>query len=318
MTTALPPVLILCGPTASGKSALAMELARRLGVGIVGVDSRQVYQGLTVATAAPSAEDLRQVPHHLVGHVSLVEDYTAGRFVRECRAALDLDRPDSEPRPWLLCGGSGFYLRALLDPVSPVLRADPALRRSLRERHAHMDGPTLRRELLALDPQAAWISPQDRAKLERYLEICVATGMPATRAQVELALPRPVHPFLVALNPGLSWLEERIQARSRRMLEQGMVREIRQALAMGVSQQSNALRSVGVAEVLDLLEGRLDESGCAMRLALSTRQLAKRQLTWLRAVAKREAVLTLPAHGAVDQLATRVVDAWRQFLKERP
>lgn len=318
MTATLPPVLILCGPTASGKSVLAMELARRLEMGIVGVDSRQVYQGLTVATAAPTAEDMRQVPHRLVGHVPLQEDYTAGRFVRECRAVLELDRPDPAPRPWLLCGGSGFYLKALLDPVSPAFRADPVLRRALRERHAHMDGPTLRQELLALDPQAAWISPMDRAKLERYLEICVATGMPATRAQVELALPRPVDPFLVALDPELAWLEERIQARSRHMLEQGMVLEIQQALAMGVSQQGNALRSVGVAEVLALLEGSLDEAGCALRLALSTRQLAKRQLTWQRAMARREAVLVLPAHGAVDELATRVVEAWRQFLKERP
>ena len=314
----LPPVLILFGPTASGKSALAMELARRLGVGIAGVDSRQVYGDLAVATAAPTQEDMRQVPHRLVGHVPLEEDYTAGRFVRECRALLDLERHDGETRPWLLCGGSGFYVKALRDPVSPALRADPGLRRELRERHARLDGEALRQELLALDPQAAWISAQDRAKLERYLEICVATGMPATRAQLELALPRPLRPFLVALEPSLPWLEERILARSRRMLEEGMVEEIRLALERGLSVQGNALRSVGVAEVVDLLAGREDLDSCARRLALHTRQLAKRQLTWQHGVERRETVVVLPAHLPLDELAARALDAWRSFLKECP
>jgi len=316
MNAAVPPLLIITGPTASGKSALALVLAQELGLGVAGADSRQVYAGLGVATAAPSVEDMAQVPHRLVGHVPMAEDYTAGRFVRECRALLELERPDPAPRPWLLCGGSGFYLRALMDPVSPALRADPRLRRELRERHAAMDGQALREELLKWDPAAAWIAPADRAKLERYLEISVATGQPATRAMVELALPRPVRPLLVALDPSLPWLEERIQRRSRAMLEEGMVEEISAALQAGLSPTCNALRSVGVEEVVALLEGRLDREACAALLSLHTRQLAKRQLTWQRGLARREAVLELPAHLDLGSLADRVLDAWRVFLKE--
>jgi tRNA dimethylallyltransferase len=309
------PILpVLCGPTASGKTELAMAAAERLGWAIVGADSRQAYAGLEVATAAPDMAQRARVPHHLVGHLGLWEASSAGRFAREAREALGL--PAEGPGqgagllPFLLCGGSGFYLHALLNPVDEGLRADPVLRERVLalEQERGLEG--LRRELLARDPEAAWIPPTDRLKQRRYLELCLAAGEPASRVMRGRVRPRPVGARIVVLAASVPWLDERIARRSRHLLETGMVEEVAAALAAGVPREGHALRSVGVAEVEALLRGDLGLDGCAARLTLRTRQLAKRQRTWLRGLGEREPVLVLDAARPRDELVEESLSFW--------
>lgn len=308
-----PQLLILTGPTASGKTELALRLAERLGLEILSADSRQVYRGLEISTAAPDAEQLARVPHHLVSHVSPLEDYSAGRFSREARAVMGLKSEDSGAvneggsLPFLMCGGSGFYLRAFLDPVHPLLRSSEELRARVKALSAGMEDEAFRRHVVAQDPEAEWIPAGDRTKLERYLEITLASGLPASRAMRELLLPRPVTPRIFALHAPMAWLGTRIRKRAWWMLRHGMVEEIRSALEAGVPEDGNALRSVGVKEVRQLLEGRADLPFCQELLARSTRQYAKKQLTWIRGMAIKEELRLLDARLEPGQLVEQIV-----------
>jgi len=310
-----PPILpVLGGPTACGKTELALAAAERMGWAVVGADSRQAFAGLEVATAAPDAAQRARVPHHLVGHLGLLEEASAGRFAREARAVLGL--PAEGPGggggrlPFLLCGGSGFYLHALLHPVDEALAADPALRAAVLELEARRGIGGLRDELLARDPQAAWIPPTDRLRQRRYLELCLATGEAASLVLRQRVRPRPVEARIVVLGAPVPWLDGRIARRSRLMLETGMVEEVAAALAAGVPREGHALRSVGVAEVEALLSGELDLDRCAARLTLRTRQLAKRQRTWLRGLGEREPVLVLDATRPLDELVEESISFW--------
>lgn len=312
----LPPLLpILTGPTASGKTGLSLLVAQELGLEIINVDSRQVYAGLEVSTAAPTAEDQARVRHHLVSHVPLSEDYTAGRFCRAARALMGLEVEGEMPAsglpdrlPFLFCGGSGFYLRAFLDPVHPRIGATAELRAEVQALSQGLEGDALKALVVKEDPEAAWIPATDRTKLERYLEITRSSGLPATRAMRELVLPRPVRPRIFALHAPLNWLGGRIRTRAWWMLRHGMVEEIQAALEAGVAENSNALKSVGVSEVKQLLAGKADLPFCQELLARSTRRYAKKQLTWIRGMAVREELELLDATLPVDVLAAQMLE----------
>ena len=312
----MPPLLpILAGPTASGKSALALRVAQELGLEIIGADSRQVYAALALTTAAPSAAELAQVRHHLVGHLDLRQPYSAGRFAQDARELLRLREAPRPFLPFLVCGGSGFYLRPLLDPVDADLRVDPALRERVRALAESLSPDEYRAEVLADDPEAAWIPAGDRHRLRRYHEIRLATGEPASRVLRERVLPRPLHPLIAVLEAPLDWLEGRIRARARAMLEEGMVEEVRRALA-AAPREAAGLGVLGVAEVEGLLAGRLDAAACVEQLTLRTRQLARRQLTWLRGLERREALRRLDARRPVAELADELCGWWRQARTE--
>ncbi len=292
MNTQLAILPILTGPTASGKTELSLAFAESLGLEIISADSRQVYQGLEVATAAPDTDQLQRVPHHLVSHVPMHEDYNAGRFCRDVHRLLAAKPKDDKPH-FLMCGGSGFYLRALLDPVDDRLAPRPEDRERVKEMADRLSPEALKAELIALDSEAMWIPPADRSKIVRYLEISYATGMPATQAMCEMQLPRPVRPVIFAMHPKLTWVTPRIRKRAWWMLRHGMVEEIQSALEQGISADSNALKSVGVREVSELIARKIDLPFCHNRLTSSTRRYAKKQLTWIRGSAVREKVIFL-------------------------
>jgi tRNA dimethylallyltransferase len=300
--------LLILGPTGSGKSALAMALARMRPVEIVSVDSAQVYRGLDIGTAKPSAADRSAVPHHLIDIRDPAEPYSAAQFVADAGPLITaIHARDRLP---LLVGGTMLYARALLWPFDDLPSADPVIRARL-EREAAGDGlAALHRRLAALDPaSAARIGPGDPQRIQRALEVIEITGRPLSSLHSPAALrePDPSLPILSLEPSDRAVLHRRIASRFDRMLAEGLLDEVGRLRARGdLLPDLPALRSVGYRqawECLDALDAgrprdeavaRLRETGIA-----ATRQLAKRQLTWLRA---------LPVAHRLDCLGDRIVE----------
>ncbi len=272
------------GPTASGKSELAMWLASELPVEIVSVDSAQVYRGMDIGTAKPSAEDRARVQHHLIDIVDPTEAYSAARFADEAVAAIGAAQ--NRGRVPLLVGGTMLYFRALREGLAALPPADPALRADLEAQAAAVGWPRLHRYLATLDPAiAARLEPTDSQRIQRALEVCLLTGRPMSellrRDRRESPLGRHV---AIALLPGdRAELHRRIALRFERMLGAGLVDELRALRGRHILHRAlPAMRCVGYRQVWDFLEGRIDMAGLRAQGIAATRQLAKRQLTWLR------------------------------------
>jgi len=276
------PTLAVVGPTATGKTALALALAERYGGEIVNADALQVYRGLDVGTAKPTAEERARVPHHLLDVVDPTERFSAGEFARRARAALA--EIHGRGRPALVVGGSGFYLRALFSGLSPLPRADPALRRELRRR-AREEGPeALHAELAAIDPEAASrLAAADLQRVVRALEIVRLGG----RSWSEQTAARPLgHAPLPAVWIGLTLprtvLYDRIEARVGRMLERGWVAEVERLLARGIEANAPAFQAIGYRQLVRHLRGERSLDRAVVEIVQATRRFAKRQLTWFR------------------------------------
>lgn len=273
----------LSGPTASGKSSLAIPLARRLGAEIVSVDSMAVYRGLDVGTAKPTAEQRQAVPHHVLDVVSPAEAYSVARWLADATAALADCR--SRGRRVLFVGGTPLYLRALRDGLAPLPPADPGIRAALAA-EAERHGPeSLHARLEALDPAAAArIHPRDSKRTIRALEVAEVTGRPLSAAFAPAADPVFERRLMVVDVPRAT-LYRRIDERVQRMFSTGLVEETRAALATPGGIGPTARQAAGYAESMALLDGQIDLAEAIRRTQQRTRQLAKRQLTWLRSFA---------------------------------
>jgi tRNA dimethylallyltransferase len=278
----LPRVVCLVGPTATGKTALALEVAERLGAEIVSADSRQLYRSLDVGTAKPTAAERARVPHHCLDLVDPDALFDAARFRGAAAAAIDDVR--RRGRPVLVVGGTGLYVRALLGglcaapPRAPALRA--ALARKLEER-----GPVaLHRGLAALDPAAAArIAPRDTVRVVRALEVGLATGMPLSAWQARHRFAAaPYDALVVGLTRPTPELDARLAARAREMVAAGFLDEVRALRARGLGADAPGLRAVGYREMLACVEGRLAPEAALAATVRATRRLAKRQRTWFR------------------------------------
>ena len=273
-----PGVLILTGPTASGKSALALALAERFGAEIVGADSRQVYAGMPVGTAAPSALDRARVPHHLVGFLDPAERYSAARFVADALAAIDAIH--ARGRRAIVAGGTGFYVRSLTGDVALSPAYDPVLRERLaHEARIHPPG-VLADWLRALAPQrAASIEPSDPYRITRALEIALAARSGVLRAAgtAENLATRGVPYRKLYLETALDERERRIAARVDVMLAGGLLEE-----AERVGPGAVAADAVGYRETLAYLAGWSTAGELRVQLVRNTRRYAKRQATWFR------------------------------------
>ena len=277
------PIIAIVGPTASGKSALGIELALRLGGEIINCDSVQVYQEIQIATAKVPIAERRGVPHHLIDFVSPQINYTAADWAR---AAIEkIEQIEARSRQALLVGGTGLYLRALRQPFFPSPPTDEILRArltKLRELH----GPErLHRILQRFDPaEADNLNPRDWPRVQRAIEFCLQTGEPISR---ERPL-RPKPPALAAririfaLNPPRAELYRRINARTEEHFANGLVDEVRQLLDKGVPAESNALGAHGYRRVVEHLRGQRDLRSAIEQTKLDVRHYAKRQLTWFR------------------------------------
>lgn len=281
----LPPAVCLMGPTASGKTGLALELAARLPLEIVSVDSALVYRGLDIGTAKPPPDVRRRFPHHLVDILDPAEAYSAAAFRRDALAAMDEIR--GRGKVPLLTGGTMLYFRALEQGLSPLPDARPDIRRRLAERLETEGLAALHRELQACDPEAAGrIHPNDPQRILRALEVFEAAGRPMSELIAERAgAASPWRWLKFALLPAdRGILHSRIAERFDAMLRSGLVDEVARLRSRGdLHARLPSMRAVGYRQAWEYLEGRLDEAGLRERGVAATRQLAKRQLTWLRA-----------------------------------
>jgi tRNA dimethylallyltransferase len=291
-------VLILTGQTASGKSALALELAERFGAEIVGADSRQIYRGMPVGTAAPSAAELARVPHHLVGFLDPRERYSAARFVADAVAAIDAIH--ARGRRAIVAGGTGFYVRALTGDVALSPAYDSALRERLaREARVH-PAEALAEWLAALAPaRAAAIARNDPYRITRALEIALAERTGARRDDAPEAaqnLRRRGIPFRkLYLEIAPDELERRVAARVDGMLANGLLDEAERVGAAAI-----AADAVGYREALAYLAGWSTRGELRAQLIRNTRRYAKRQATWFRT---EPGLVRVPAGGALARAA---------------
>jgi tRNA dimethylallyltransferase len=278
------PVLLLAGPTGVGKSDWALALARAAPVEIVSVDSAQVYRGLDIGSAKPTPAVRGQVAHHLIDICDPTENYSAGRFVRDALAAIAAIH--ARRRVPLLVGGTMLYLRALIHGLAPLPQATPALRAALDARAAREGWAALHAQLAGLDPEAAArIAPTDRQRIQRALEVSLSAGRPMS--QLQRATASPLAAFAVhycLLVPGeRAALHERLARRLNTMMTAGFLDEVRQLRARGdLTAHHAAMRAVGYRQLWAHLDGEYGRDEAVARALAATRQLAKRQLTWIR------------------------------------
>ncbi len=289
MTT---PIVLLMGPTALGKTALAMALQDKLGgpdrVSLISVDSALVYRGMDIGTAKPTASELAAYPHALIDIRDPAEPYTAADFVADADAAVEEARRAG--RVPILVGGTMLYFRRFVDGIAALPRADANTRAALAEELASRGGEALHAELTRIDPEAAvGIHPNNPQRLLRALEIVRLTGVPVSAQWRELDSGDVVERLggevlTYALEPEhRSVLHERIAERFDAMLAQGFVEELKALTARGdLHPDLPSMRAVGYRQGLELLAGDIDAAGFREQTVVATRRLAKRQLTWLR------------------------------------
>ena len=284
-----PPAIAVMGPTASGKTAFAIELARRHGGEIVSVDSALVYQGLDIGAAKPDAAERAGVPHHLLDMRQPWQPYSAAEFAVDARAAIEgiLARGKLP----VLAGGTGLYFRALLRGLAPMPEADPALRAALAAEAVQRGWAALHADLSRVDPAAAArIGPGDAQRIQRALEVFALSGRPISAWQRDRPPPRlPLRVLKLVLVPGeRATLHARIARRFDAMLQAGFLDEVRGLRALPQLRghpaplDLPALRAVGYRQAWEHLDGASSAAEFRDRAIFATRQLAKRQLTWLR------------------------------------
>ena len=298
----------IAGPTAAGKSAAAMAVADALAashpVEIVSVDSALVYRGLDIGTAKPSAAERARVPHHLIDIIDASEAYSAARFVGD--ATRLIGEIAARGRLPLLVGGTMLYFKALFDGLDAMPAADRAVRAALAAQAARDGAYALYEELQRVDPvTAARLPPGDSQRIQRALEVFRVSGKPLAEHHSVKPAPKP-HAPLISLEPAdRAWLHARIEERFRRMLADGLVREVRELRRRReLSPDLPSMRCVGYRQTWEALEsGTLD--ALAERGIAATRQLARRQLTWLRSMPERQ-VIACDAPDAAAQVVAGV------------
>lgn len=275
------PVIVIAGPTACGKTGLSLLLANHLGAEIISADSRQIYRGLDIGTAKPEPRELSAVRHHLINILEPDRSYSAAAFV--CRAREAMNQMDREGIRYIIAGGSGLYLKALIEGLSPIPPADPAIRQELSDLAQQRGAPALHQMLGQVDPPAAArIKQNDRDRLIRALEVFRLSGIPLSQWQRGKRERDHRAYQLYVLNRTRSDLYSRIERRVDQMVARGLFRETRELLERGFVTRSPGLRTVGYRESIDFIEGRISREEAVRLIKQNTRRYAKRQLTWFR------------------------------------
>lgn len=308
---AAPPVICLAGPTAAGKSASTLALAERWPLEIVNVDSATIYRGMDIGTAKPSPEEQAQVPQHLLDILDPTQSYSAADFVADALRLIDEIR--ARGRIPLLAGGTMMYYKALRDGLDDLPQADPALRAELEARAAIQGWPALHAELAQRDPvTAARLAPNDSQRIQRALEICMLSGQPMSALLLRGQRPRDDtgNQYLtISLEPSdRAALHARIEQRFDAMLAKGLLDEVRTLRARGdLHTGLPSVRCVGYRQMWAHLDGEVDLATAREQGIAATRQLAKRQITWLRAQPERVIVDCLAADAVAQTIDAMAV-----------
>ena len=302
MVPTTPTTFALAGPTASGKTAAALAIARACRtrglppIEVISVDSALVYRGLDIGTAKPSAAERAEVPHHLIDVIEPTAAYSAAEFVRDTRRLIGEVRGRGAVP--LLVGGTMLYFKALFDGLDALPVANPAVRATLDERARQIGWPAMHTELAAVDPvTAARLSPHDAQRIQRALEVWQVSGQPLSSfhtGRFDRPSDNPAAPEfpLLSLEPtSRAWLHDRIAQRFEAMLAGGLIDEVQRLRARGdLHPALPAMRCVGYRQTWEMLDGQWPAGQLADKGIAATRQLAKRQLTWLRGMAQREVI----------------------------
>lgn len=274
-------MVVIGGPTASGKSALALALAERLGGTIINADAMQVYRALAILTARPAAADLARAPHRLYGVLPARERCTVARW--RTLALAEIAAAQRDKRLPIVVGGTGLYLKALMGGLSAIPEIPSGLRAEARAKHAALGGPAFHAALQKLDPEmASRLKPGDTQRLIRAWEVIAATGRSLAAFQHEPAAPPALGFVPLRLLPPREPLYAACDARCRRMLEEGALDEVRALQALELDPDLPAMKAVGVRELALYLNGELSREAALQRFQQATRNYAKRQLTWFR------------------------------------
>jgi tRNA dimethylallyltransferase len=276
------PLVVICGPTASGKTALALDLAARFAMEIISADSRQVYRGMNIGTAKPTPEELARVPHHLIDVVGPEEPFTAADFSHLGWEAIHDIR--ARGRLPLLVGGTGLYIRALTVGLLDAPSECREIRRELLEKEVVGGEGTLHRLLRETDPVlAARLHPRDRVRIVRALEVYRLTGNRLSELQENHGFSeRPFRLLNIGLSADREELYRRIDLRVEKMIAEGLIEEVQNLLTNGFSPGLKALQTIGYRESILYLQGEVDLAETVFQIQRNTRRYSKRQLTWFR------------------------------------
>jgi tRNA dimethylallyltransferase len=297
---------MIVGPTAVGKTAVAIEIARLFPITVISADSRQIYRGLDIGTAKPTPEELRKVPHYGLDVVEPGEQYSAGRFASD---ASEWIRSVPPGRQAIVVGGTGFYIRALAEGLfrEPPMDTD----RRARFRQWAKDTEGLSRWASRLDPEYAGGGRQRSA---RAVEVAMLTGRPLSWWQRQATAESPIIPWYVRLTAPRAVLHRRIEDRVRNMVSAGLVEEVKELVEVGIPRDAPGLDAVGYREVLALLRGEIEFNELVGKITSSTRRYAKRQETWFRHQLRGADVHVMDVTDGSGALAARFEDLWKKRI----
>ena len=309
------PVIALVGPTASGKTELGVELALKIGGEIINCDSVQIYREIEIATAKPSLEERRGVPHHLIDYVSPLVNYTAADWAKD--AAAKIREIESGGKTAILVAGTGCYLRSLRQPFFQSRKSDENLRQRLKNLREEKGAEYLHRILQRVDRKsAAKLFPRDYVRVQRALEVRFQTGKSISEQQPNRIEPPDFAERLqiFALSPPRDLLYEKINRRAELHFEQGLIEEVKNLLEKGVPAESNALGAHGYRRVVEYLRGERTLESAIEQTKLDVRHYAKRQLTWFR---REENVIWLEGFGGDEKVRQKLFEFLKTSEKTR-
>lgn len=271
-------LIVLVGPTAIGKTSLSIEIAKNLDSDIISADSRQFFKEMNIGTAKPSAEELKQVPHHLVGHISINQDYNVGKF--ETEALETLNKIFTQKNTCLLCGGSGLYINAVCNGFDELPEIDTNIRQELNNINQTLGITPLQNKLKELDPiYYDAVDKNNPQRIIRALEVCLSSGKTFSSFRTGKTNNRNFNVFKIGLDMDRGQLYERINLRVDEMINAGLLKEVKSLIN---HKEKNALQTVGYKELFDYFEGKTNIDTAIELIKQNTRRYAKRQLTWFR------------------------------------